>query len=103
MYIMIETTTNDINNAKLISNKILDLNLSPCIQIIKNISSIYTWDNKREYDDENLIKIKSTLKNLDKIEKLIFEFHKYKNPEIISYDFKIISDQYESWFKDNCK
>ena len=103
MYTIIETTTNDISIAKLISNKLLDLNLSPCVQIIKNINSIYTWNSKIVKEVENLVKIKSTLKNLNEIKCIILEFHNYDNPEIISYNFNVISDEYKLWFKDNCK
>ena len=103
MYAIIETTTNDISTAKLISNKLLDLNLSPCVQIVKNINSIYTWNSKIVKEVENLVKIKSTLKNLNEIKSIILEFHNYENPEIISYNFNIISDEYKLWFKDNCK
>ncbi len=103
MSAIIETTTNDISTAKLISNKLLDLNLSPCVQIIKNINSIYTWNSKIVKEVENLVKIKSTLKNLNEIKRIILEFHNYDNPEIISYNFNVISDEYKLWFKDNCK
>ena len=103
MYIIIETTTNDIKSAKLISKKLLDLKLSPCIQIIKNINSIYTWKSKKIDDTEHLIKIKSTTKKSNEIKRIILELHNYQNPEIISYNMNIISDQYELWFKESCK
>ena len=46
MYSIIETTTDDIEIAKSISNKLISENLSPCIQIVENIHSLFVWNGK---------------------------------------------------------
>ena len=44
MYIIISTTTDNKNVADSIGKKVLDLNLSPCVQIYPDIESTYIWD-----------------------------------------------------------
>ena len=102
MYIAIETTIDDINKAKLISKELLNKGLSPCIQIIDKVSSLYIWNDKITKNDEVVIKIKTISSNISKIKKVINKLHNYENPEIIAYEFKIVSEKYKSWFNDNC-
>ena len=51
MFTIIETTTNDIENAKIISSTILDKKLSPCVQIHNSIKSYYRWENTIKNDN----------------------------------------------------
>ena len=103
MFKIIETTTNDIENAKLISKNILDKKLSPCVQIHPSIKSYFRWGKTINNDNEFLIRIKTIDKNIITITKLINNIHQYDNPEFISYDFNIEADNYKKWFLDNLK
>ena len=98
MYIIIETTTDDQIVAKRIANELLKTNLSSCIQTIDNISSTYTWKDKKINSKEFLIRIKTDSKLSEKVFKLIKKLHNYDIPELISYNFEINSNKYKQWF-----
>ena len=103
MYFIISTTTDDKNVANSISEKVLVLNLSPCIQIIPNIQSLYTWNNKTETSNEYLIQIKTIEKNIASIVNIVKDNHNYEVPEIISHKINLHSDKYKKWFIANSK
>ena len=99
MYIIISTTSDCKKTLKKITLEILDAKLSPCIQKYKKIKSFYTWKDEIKYHDEYKIDIKAQKLNKNKITKIIKSLHNYENPEIISYEFNILSKDYEKWFK----
>ena len=101
MYKLIITTTDDKNIAKAISSKIIESNLSPCIQLTENINSIYKWKNKISSTNEFRIEIKSIHSFCNKITNIIKDLHNYEVPEIITTDFDIHSKKYKSWFDTN--
>ena len=101
MFRIIETATNDVKIANLISKTLLDKKLSPCIQTIKNVNSSYIWKNKVISDSEIIIRIKTNKNNYNKITDIINSLHNYDNPELISYKFNILSNEYKNWFKES--
>ena len=42
--IILETSSNSKKNLKIISNKLLNENLTPCVHIIEILDSSYLWD-----------------------------------------------------------
>ena len=100
-YKTIITTTNSNENCESIKNKLLSEKLSPCIQVIKNIKSSYLWEDKIVSDNEMMILIKTEFKNVELIIKEIKSLHLYDTPEILSYDFDILSEKYKKWFDVN--
>ena len=101
MFVIIETTTNDIKIANLISKTLLDKQLSPCVQTIKNVISSYLWKNKVLTDNEIILRIKANSNNYDEITNIIKTLHNYDNPELISYKFNILLNEYKTWFSDS--
>ena len=101
MFRIIETTTDCIKVAEKISQSILDSKLSPCVQIIDGIKSNYIWNNKVEFSNEYIVKIKTVEKHINKISSIIKEKSNYDVPEVISYDFRIEDKEYEKWFNEN--
>ena len=98
MYIIISTTTDNKSVADSIAKKVLDLNLSPCVQIYPDIESSYIWDKKINSSKEFIIQIKTIDKNIDFIANIIKDIHNYNVPEIISYKINLHNAEYEKWF-----
>lgn len=103
MYFIISTTTDNKNVANSISKKVLALNLSPCIQILPDIESSYTWNRKIERSNEFIVQIKTIKKNINLIVNIIKDNHNYEVPEIISHKIDLHTDKYKSWFITNSK
>jgi len=97
-YIFIITTTKTKENADAISQKIVERKLSPCVQQIPNIDSIFLWKNKIQNEKEILLIIKASSLKLEEIKDTISDFHDYEIPEIITSDFNILNENYEKWF-----
>ena len=99
-YISIITTTDTKKNANRIAEHILQSRLSPCIQQIPLIHSTFIWKDKVQHQDELMLIIKAEKSNKQKIKEHIQATHKYDVPEIISYEFDILSEKYEKWFNE---
>ena len=103
MYIMISTTTDSKNVADSIAKKVLDLNLSPCVQVHSDVDSLYIWDKQFKRSKEFIIQIKTIDKNIDLIVNVIKSIHNYNVPEIISHTINLHNIDYEDWFIANTK
>ena len=97
---IIMTTIADEKVADKIAESLIEGKLSPCVQKIKNISSIYQWKGKTVHDDEILLLIKTKDELMEKITELIIKNHTYETPEIAKIDFSVLSEKYLRWFKD---
>ena len=97
-YISIITTTKSKKNAEMISEQVLRAKLSPCVQKISNVNAMFRWNGKIKKQEEIMLVIKTSRSKLKKIKELISDLHEYDIPEIISYDFDIVSEKYKKWF-----
>ncbi len=102
-YIQITTTVPKLNNAKEISDRILNEKLAACVQILGPIKSIYWWKNKIEKKEEWLCIIKTRNKLFKIIERFIKNIHPYEVPEIISTPIINGSYEYLSWINNEVK
>ena len=98
---IITTTTNTLSNAKSISKALIDNKLTPCVQILPNILSIYRWNNKIINNNEFLMLIKSSENNLEPCKLIIEKYHNYDIPEIIEFGANVLNNNYSEWFKMN--
>ena len=102
-FIVISTTFSTKQNAVFIINKILNKQYAACIQLIPNINSYYRWKDKIESNEEFVLNIKTINIMKDKIVEVIKTYHEYEIPQIISYDFRIQSENYKEWFQSTVK
>ena len=102
-FIVISTTFSTKQNAAFIINKILNKQYAACIQLIPNINSYYRWNDKIESNEEFVLNIKTINIMKDKIVEVIKTYHEYEIPQIISYDFRIHSENYKEWFQSTVK
>ena len=100
---IIQTTTDSTKIAESISEILVKNNLSPCVQIIPNIKSVYRWKNKLEHSSEILLLIKTIPENVQKCKNIILKHHNYDVPELIVIDGYILEDDYQDWFIEHCR
>ena len=100
---IIQTTTDSTKTAESISEILVKNNLSPCVQIIPNIKSVYRWKNKLKHSSEILLLIKTIPENVQKCKNIILKHHNYDTPEIIVMDGYILEDDYQAWFIEHCR
>ena len=100
---IIQTTIDSIKIAESISELLVKNNLSPCVQIIPNIKSVYQWKDKVEHSSEILLLIKTIPENVQKCKNIILKHHNYDTPELIVMDGYILGDDYQAWFIELCR
>ena len=98
---IIQTTTDSTKTAESISEILVKNNLSPCVQIIQNIKSVYQWKEKLEKTNEILLLIKTIPENVQQCKGIILKEHNYETPELIVTDGDILEDDYMDWFIGN--
>ena len=99
---IILTTTDTDKNAKDIAEYLVKVNLSPCVQIVPNIQSVYKWKGKLDKSEEVLLLIKTIPEKVQDCQKFILKYHNYDVPELIVTDYDILNDTYRDWFIENC-
>ena len=77
---IIQTTTDSIKIAESLSELLVNNNLSPCVQIISNVKSVYRWKNKLEKSTENILLIKTTPEKIQQCKDIILRYHNYDVP-----------------------
>ena len=98
---IIITTTDSNKTANVIAACLVEDNLSPCVQIVQNIQSVYKWKGALEKSDEILLFIKTIPDMVQDCKKLILKFHNYEVPEIVVTNGEILNDKYRDWFIKN--
>ncbi|QKF74237.1 putative CutA divalent ion tolerance protein [Aliarcobacter faecis] len=98
--VIIQTTTSSKDEAKKIAKVLIEEKLAACVQL-KEIESIYSWDNSLCCDKETLLNIKTKKELFCKIKSRILELHSYDVPEIIELDISNISEDYLKFIKEN--
>lgn len=98
-FIQIQTTTDNSQLAKEIAKELIALKLVVCVQIIPNVTSLYTWENKLEESGEFLLFMKTKSSNFEQIAEKIKQLHTYETPEIIATTITNISNDYAKWMK----
>lgn len=99
--IIVQTTTNNIKEAKKIAKILLEKNLAACIHV-SAVDSLYTWNNEFCEEVEYLLNIKTKKENFKKIKRKIKELHSYHVPEIVSFKINELSKEYEKFIEENC-
>ncbi len=100
-YIEIKTNIDDLNKAKIISNRLLEKHLIASSNIIQ-VESIYNRNNKQQEYKEYMIIMKTTIYLYKKIEEEILNLHTYELPEI-SYHEITGHEKYLKWIDDETK
>ncbi len=98
-YIFLVTVPN-IEEGQRIAKILVENKLAACVNIIRNILSIYRWKGKIEEDDEHLLLIKTTKENSESIIDKINEIHSYEIPECIGFKIEKGSESYLNWIKE---
>lgn len=94
---LVYVTTKDSNEAKAISNHLLEKNLIACSNVIPNMSSQYFWDGKKEESNECVLLLKTTQQKFTQIETEIENIHSYDAPCIFSIPINNCGTKYKQW------
>jgi periplasmic divalent cation tolerance protein len=98
-YIIVLTTCNSSEISSLIADTLVDKKLAACVNIVKNVESVYQWQGKIEHDKEILLIIKTRQSLFSQLERTIQELHNYELPEIIAVPIEAGEKNYLNWIQ----
>ena len=93
-------TASSEDEAAKIAREVVEARLAGCVNIMRNIRSIYCWDGKIEDEAEVLMIAKTQEHLFDALVKKVKELHSYTVPEIIAIPVAEGSADYLKWLKD---
>jgi periplasmic divalent cation tolerance protein len=99
--IVIFITAPQEDEATRIARSLVEARLAACVNIIKNIRSVYTWQGNVEDDSEVLMIVKTQRNLFDSVSAKVNELHSYDVPEIIALPIIDGSDDYLKWLKES--
>ncbi len=77
--------------------------LAACVNIIKDIRSIYSWQGKIEDERELLMIVKTRPELFSSLKTRVKELHPYAVPEIIVLPVVDGSEEYLAWLRETTK
>ncbi|VAX28700.1 Periplasmic divalent cation tolerance protein cutA [hydrothermal vent metagenome] len=98
-YAVVFITAPDEEEAARIARIIVEERIAGCVNIVKGIRSIYSWEGKVEDEHEVLMIVKTKRELFTELEKRVKELHSYSVPEIISLPVMEGSPEYLEWLK----
>lgn len=98
--LIVFTTCPNIQEAESLAERIVDLRLAACVQIMPEMTSFYIWEGKLQREPEHLLLIKTLPEKWDELQNLIVEYHSYSVPEIVAIDADRISKPYLKWMQE---
>lgn len=86
-----------------IAKTLVEEKLAGCVNILKDVRSIYSWQGKIEDDSELLMVIKTKATLFKELEKRVKELHSYTVPEIIGIEINEGFKGYLDWLSEVTK
>lgn len=101
-HFIVLVTAPDLKTARRLAQAALRTRLVACANLVPAIESHYWWEDKPERSKEVLMIMKTTRRNLPKLEKLILAQHPYDTPEFVVLPVSRGSQRYLQWWDSVC-
>lgn len=98
--IVVFITASNEDEAVMIGKAILEDRLAGCINIVRDIRSIYIWKGKIEDEKEVLMVVKTRKHLFNALTEKVKRIHSYTVPEIIALPITEGSEDYMKWLKE---
>ncbi len=95
--IVVFITAVNEDEAARIAHALVEARLAACVNIIRNIRSVYSWQGKIEDEQEVLMIAKTQGELFDSLSAKVRELHSYTVPEIIAFAIVSGSEDYLRW------
>lgn len=98
MRFVVFITVPDEETAVKIAKELVQKKLAGCVNIIKNVRSIYFWKGEVQDDPELLLVVKTKDYLFDKLKEEVERIHPYTVPEIIGFHIAKSAEKYAKWW-----
>ena len=99
--IVVFITASSEEEAARIAASLVEEKLAACVNIIRNIRSIYSWKGKVCDDAEVLMIVKTQRSLFNSLKGRVKELHSYEVPEIIALPIVDGSEDYLKWIRES--
>ncbi len=96
-YIVVFVTTSSRDEAVKIARRLVEAEVSPCVNVIPACASIYAWRGAITEDEESLMIIKARRSSFPRVKEIVESLHSYEVPEVIAVPLEQISEKYRSY------
>ncbi len=98
--IVVYITSPNEDEAVNIARTIVEERLAGCVNIVRGIRSIYSWQGRIEDDAEVLMIVKTQRHLFESLKNRVKQLHSYTVPEIIALPVVEGSEDYINWLKE---
>lgn len=99
--IVVFITCPNIFEGQRIAQLLVEHKLAACVNIVRDVKSLYWWKGNIERSDEVLLIVKSDAKILEKLIDTVKRNHSYTVPEIIAIPIMGGNPDYLKWLNDS--
>jgi periplasmic divalent cation tolerance protein len=101
--IVVFMTAGNADEARRISNELIEQQLAACVQILPEIESVYRWRDEVQREKEVLMIAKTTSLRFSDLERAVRAIHSYETPEIVAVPMSQVSQPYRTWLLENVR
>ena len=95
--IIVFMTAGSVDEANRLADMLLDKRLAACVQIMREMNSVFRWQGKVETQREVLLIAKTLSSKFAEIEREVVKLHSYETPEIVAVPLSAGSGPYLEW------
>ncbi|MBU2870727.1 divalent-cation tolerance protein CutA [Colwellia sp. E2M01] len=103
MYQLVLTTCPNEDIAKDIAKIVVTEKLAACVNIIPNITSVYSWEDELHCDNEVQLLIKTDTNKFAILNERINQLHPYDVVEVIALNIQQGDKHYLNWITNSLK
>jgi periplasmic divalent cation tolerance protein len=96
-FIVVLVMASSEEEAKKIARVLVEKKLAACVNLVKEVQSIFRWKGKLSEENEVLLIIKTKSKQFKDVEAEVKKLHSYEVPEIIALPIIAGSKDYLFW------
>jgi periplasmic divalent cation tolerance protein len=95
--IVVFVTSVNVEEARKVSSMLMAEKKVACVNIVREVESMFWWQDKIETTQESLLIIKTSSTHLEDIVKMVKQVHSYDVPEVIALPIIGGSEDYLKW------
>jgi periplasmic divalent cation tolerance protein len=95
--ILVFMTAPSNDEATRIAEKLVGLELAPCVQVLPQVMSVYRWQGRTERQPEVLLIAKTLRSKFEELDREVRAMHSYDVPEVVAVLISEISSPYLHW------
>ncbi len=102
-FIIVYVTAPTEEEARKIARALIDNKLAACVNIVREMRSIYRWQGKIEDEAEVLMIVKTRRGHFRRLKETVKQLHSYSVPEIIAIPVVEGSEDYLEWLREETR